>query len=211
MLTKPWPLPPEQVSRYTNTWTDPEASGLLLWAIWAADGLFYLIELDEDTFGANVQRPAGQRQEAVDVAHVRWATSTAITVLDLCAATLGRLYCSPRGSDMEYALEDFRGRAGRPHFAQLSPPAQEWVRVTVGDRDYRIVKRARNPLVHRRVRRTVYLSVGAPPEAHGSRTGFYVGPKGATVDSRPLIEMCGRLVERRLRAFLTGVADGSLR
>lgn len=211
MKTSKWPVSVEELPRFTNSFTDPEAAGLLMWAVWAADGLFYLLQLDDQAFGASAQRPSGTRQEAMDMAHVRWAAANAITVLDLCAASLGRLYCPLKRHGQEYSVEDFRGKEeGRFFFDRLPSAAQDWVKRTVGDADFRIVKRARDPLIHRRLRRVVYATVGGPPAAHQGRTGFYVGPRGAEVGSRALIEKAARLVERRVVAILTLLRDGTL-
>ncbi|MDP9183748.1 MAG: hypothetical protein M3P04_13350, partial [Actinomycetota bacterium] len=42
----------------------------------------------------------------MDISHVRWATSNAITALDLCAATLGTLFCGNTGGH-ELSLRSF--------------------------------------------------------------------------------------------------------
>ena len=51
-------------------------------------------------------------QTLVDISHVRWATGNAITAIDLCAATVGRLFCGITAPP-ELILRDFNRKSNR--------------------------------------------------------------------------------------------------
>jgi hypothetical protein len=60
---------------------------LILWAAWTVEWLHYLDDLD--SLHHRGHSPIKSHlPEIVNVAHVRWATGSAITALDLCAAAL---------------------------------------------------------------------------------------------------------------------------
>ena len=58
------------------------------WAREAVEGLRWLVHVDDEAFGGDRAPLAGFRADAVDSAHVRWATSTAVTAIDVCATAL---------------------------------------------------------------------------------------------------------------------------
>src|SRR5687768_12483399 len=95
-----------------------EAGALLVWAAWSVDCLHYLDDVDGEYDRSRTVR-GGHRPDVVDIAHVRWATGTCITALDLCAAGLGRTFCR-QTSARELALPDF----------DPNPPANRRNRVT---------------------------------------------------------------------------------
>ena len=133
--------------------------------MWAADGLHHLLDLDDRTFGVWPRQQHGYLEEAVDLAHVRWASASAITTLDLCAATMGRRRCAGRPYGSEYSLRDFdpkRARdkkAAKSRLAQLKMLKRAWITATTTYKDYATVLNARNPMVHSRLKRTVYSSI----------------------------------------------------
>jgi hypothetical protein len=125
-----WPSNPTQVvSDFETRHQDPEASALLLFAVWAVDSLYYLGYLDQalDPSQATVR---GHSADVVDVAHARWAATTCITAVDLCAAGLGRALCGHR-KRLELALGDFdlkRKPKRAAHLrANLQKQAQQWI------------------------------------------------------------------------------------
>jgi hypothetical protein len=181
-----------------------------MFAVLAADGLAYLRHLDEETFGSREKAPLADWEQAVDMAHVRWAATTAVTTLDLLAGALGRLRCPPKAQGREYALEDFFDPAGQSLRPLLTPSGQAWIDRTWGDTGYQTVRRARNPFTHGRMKQVHYLSIGSIPKNHLHRTGFLVGPSGQEVRGRDLIETACRVVERRMGAFLAEVEAGTL-
>jgi hypothetical protein len=196
------------VAAITNTWDRPDDGALLSWAVWAADGLHHLLDLDDRAFGVEPRQLDGYSDAALNLAHVRWASASATTTLDLCAATLGRRRCVQRQN--EYALRHFDPKRSdkkpaKSRLAQLVDAERAWVMAATGDGDYAIVLNARNPMTHGRLKRTEYAgTVKFGP--HEGRTGFPVGPEGAVIDSRPLIELCSTVVTRHLESFLTMIA-----
>jgi hypothetical protein len=100
-----------------------------MWAVWAAAGSDYLEKLD-------ALHPAGPVQahpELLDISHVRWATGNAITAIDLCAATMGHLFCRSQGG-RELSLRDFDAAQPPRHQAAiqgrralLPPEFLKWV------------------------------------------------------------------------------------
>ena len=85
----------------------------VLWAAWAVEVLHYLDDLDQ-VQSAYPSPVRGDNPDIVDIAHVRWATGTAITSLDLCAAALGRVYCGWTERN-ELDLRAFQPRRVRPN------------------------------------------------------------------------------------------------
>jgi hypothetical protein len=111
----------------------------------------------------------------------------------------------------EYSLRDFDPRrasdkkAARSRLAHLADAEQGWVREATGDEDYAIALSARNPMIHGRLKRTVYASTHELGP-HEGRTGFPVGRAGSIIDSRPLIELCSAVATRHLESFLVTIA-----
>src|SRR5258708_3984546 len=69
-----------------------ECSALIMWAVYNVEGLHYLDDLD-DLHQKEAPPSSLHSPNTVNIAHIRWATTTAITSLDLCAAALGRHFC----------------------------------------------------------------------------------------------------------------------
>ena len=88
----------------------PEAGALFQWAVATVNSLHYLDDIDKAYDQSRTTM--GHNPAVVDVAHVRWATSTCITALDLCAAGLGRAFCDHR-DQRDLDLADF-GRSKQP-------------------------------------------------------------------------------------------------
>jgi hypothetical protein len=189
-----------------DAWADGEAAALLSWAMWAADAVCYLTNLDDLQFSS---RPAinGYLPDMLDIHHVRWAAGTAIMALDLCAAVLGRRYCSAGGSGHEFDLGSFdpppvtTGKATKPQnrFGQLPQAGQAWVRDVHADSGYQMTLDARTLLVHRRAIRTLSVGAVAP------RTAFRIGPQLQEVPARDLIDTARRVAVTHVERFLAGV------
>jgi hypothetical protein len=179
--------------------------------MWAVEGVCYVADLDDLQLSS--QRVLNEyNDDDLDIHHARWAATSAITALDLCAAVLGRRHCSVTGSN-EFDLGFFNPTpptTGKPtkaqnRFAQLPPAAQGWVRDVLADADYQMVLDARDPFVHRRLLRIVHAGVGT---ANLPRTAFRIGPKQQEVDSRDLIERARRVAVEHVERFLTAVVAG---
>jgi hypothetical protein len=155
-----WPNDPTQViSEFESRHQNPEAGALLLFAVWAVDSLYYLSDMDQ-ALDPSQAMVGGHSADVVDVAHARWAVTTCITALDLCAAGLGRALCGHRKKaelslgdfDLERDLERKQQRATRLR-SNLTPQAQRWIDGVLADPRYREIKAARNALTHARVAR----------------------------------------------------------
>jgi len=146
---------------------NPDAGALMACACWTVDCLHYLDDIDR-AFDTSSSSAIGHRPDVVDVAHARWATSSCITALDLCAAALGRVFCGHSGL-REFDLRDFdpsgspRPRV-RSRRAQLPQEAVRWVDDVLGDSDYGSVKSARGWLTHSRLKRHFVLDTKGPPK-----------------------------------------------
>lgn len=169
---------------------------LALWATWAVESLYYLDDLDQ-AHTSNPQSEAGHHPHVIDIAHVRWATGTSITSLDLCAAVLGREYCGLTNSN-ELDLRDF-DLAGRRNVitqrhALLPAQALAWVDGALSDTRYTEIQGARNPLTHSRLIRKFVLS--------NPRTDFVVTATGTTFAARDLVVLAKELARDQVSAFL---------
>jgi hypothetical protein len=142
------------ISQFESRHRKPEAGALLAFAVWAVDSLYYLGDLDQELDPS--QAMAGEHSaDVIDVAHARWAVTTCITALDLCAAALGRVSCGHH--KRELALSDFnlKGDVQRKQHlrANLREQARQWIDDVLGDTGYREIKAVRNALTHARVPR----------------------------------------------------------
>jgi len=136
------------------------ASGLFLSAVTALEGLDYLGELD----GRKPARYSTDNHFAdmIDVAHVRWATSSCITVIDLCVAGLGQMYLPPKPRDREYSFSDIKvplhGNQPSREWQLIPRCAQRWLRRVAADVSYSRVASVRHSLIHRQLAR--HLTIG---------------------------------------------------
>jgi hypothetical protein len=141
------------VSDFATRHNRPEHAGLILHGVWAVDGLHYLTELDlADDLSTDTVR--GYPPDRVDVAHVRWATGTCVTALDLCAAGIGRILCGhikPKELDVTHFAASHNGSA--KHRAVLPGLMLTWFDDLLKDADYVKVKDVRNALTHGLIRR----------------------------------------------------------
>jgi hypothetical protein len=149
-----WAMEPSViVSDFAMRHGHPHHAGLILHGVWAVDGLHYLAELDlEDDLSTDTIR--GYPPDRVDVAHVRWATATCVTALDLCAAGIGRILCGHMGIK-ELAATHFARRddGNGKHRGALPPLILNWFDELFNDAGYMKVKRVRDALTHGLVRR----------------------------------------------------------
>jgi hypothetical protein len=87
------------------------------WAVDAVKGMKWLTYLDELAFDDSPGHLRSWDARVIDVAHVRWATMTAITAIDLCVAELAvRFGVTDFWAQHLPSLEDLRkclvGKAG---------------------------------------------------------------------------------------------------
>ena len=149
----------ELIQQFETRHQSPDSAALLSWAAWAVDSLHYLDDIDL-AYDTSPETIGDHDPAVVDVAHARWATTTSITAVDLCAAALGRAFCQHE-NEKELDLEDLK-----PLRAQLPSLARRWVEDVCAASQYKTIKEARNWLTHSRVPRhfAVNLGAGGPPQ-----------------------------------------------
>ena len=115
-----------------------EASALIVHATWAVDALHYQVDLDAMSLA---QKSLGHDPDSTSLAHMRWASGTAVTALDLCAAALGRFYCGVSGPH-EFDIRSFDATGKNPapklaEMAKLPSGGQAWIGAVIADPRYR--------------------------------------------------------------------------
>lgn len=206
MAAKVWKKNPITVAQgYGARHGQNSVEPLFVWATWTAEGMFYLDDID--AVQVNYPSPVlGHNPDIVDIAHVRWATGTAITSLDLCAGALGRAYCSVTGS-REMDLRDFdpnsKSKQVAGNRAKLPGTALAWVDSVFGDSRYKDIHPARNSFTHAWLTRHLQRQIGAGPNSdHATRTSFKVASTGVVLGARVLIEHCRDLAGERVDEFI---------
>jgi hypothetical protein len=176
----------------------PDAGALLAWAARCVDELFYLDEIDS-AFEQSEQIVGNHNPDLVDVAHVRWATGTAITAFDLCAAAFGRTYCGNTGS-WEMAMIHFYPRVTKKKVTlsrnQLPAPVLRWIDEILADVDYLATKSARDWLTHSRVPRHFTVNTSG-------RQRLELSIDGNKIPVRQVIETARDVGARHIPALLS--------
>jgi hypothetical protein len=218
-----WPLDPATVdTNYKKRHpAEPTLPNTFIWATWTAAGSDYLQKLDAAS-------AAPQDEGLIDISHVRWATMNAITAIDLCAATMGRLFCGHTGTN-ELDLRAFdrtsnrsnrnqrggvlstlKAWAGRKPARNLRPSAddlmdalpetfRDWVTTTLADQRYKDVLKLRNPLTHAHLNR--HLTAGTAPPTRADRTKFPVLGR-QPMNAGDVVDRSADLALDRVRAFV---------
>lgn len=194
---------------------DPESGALLANAIWAVDGLYYLLDVDNEAF-VSQNRLYGAHPDTVELTHVRWAVSSAATALDLCAAALARRSGIPvqgrREADIE-TLNVAGKTTKKAHMikSQLSQPALTWVTQVTQDADYATLLEVRHALTHRRLPRHLSVSIGGA----GSTSRRLSLPVGASlagiprpVGSRELVKLSVDVAMHHMEFLFAEIAAG---
>lgn len=176
--------------------------GLLGWAQLAVDGLYWLVDVDDHAFEGNRRNLKGHNDVAIDMAHARWATVTAKTAVDLCAAELGVRY-----ADKDFwghrllAVEDLK--ESKKLSSTLPKLARQWVSRVLDDSDYEIVKAARDPFTHRFHVRVASLRT-FPAHGHEDRSQFTLrNLAGETYDTRTIVLVARDFATRHVEDFIT--------
>ena len=196
------PLDPSQVNNEFNARHGAGTlPGTFMWAVWAAEGSDYLEKLDDRPV------PSGApRADLVDISHARWATANAITAIDLCAATIGHLFCRRQGA-RELSLRDFDPACGARYRAavarrrgSLPPDFLVWVDDTLADQRYIDLHGARNPFTHSWLQR--HLFGGTEDRGHVDRAQFQVRGSSVRMNARDMVVTSASLALDRVRAFV---------
>jgi hypothetical protein len=200
-----------------------DASGCVLWATSAVEGLAYLDDLDTALDGS-ARMATGHDALVVDVAHARWAAGTAMTALDLCAAAIGLLYLPARTryydmGDVLAALDKEVKVAAASTSASRRPgwpPRQgvrPWIVDLTGDpgaalpvdSDFALVMAVRNPLTHRTMARHIGIRIGGGPQRM-DRTMLKVDGQPDPVPVHVVVDTAKRLAARHVGRFVAEVA-----
>lgn len=180
-----------------------DTGALVLWATWTVEGLHYLDDLSNLRHSGAFPL-TGHVPDAINIAHVRWATGSAVTALDLCAAALGREFCGVTAGARELDLRNFdpsiTSKDVSARRAALLASALAWIDSVLADSRYREVQGARNPLTHSRLRRRMYSSGPAGTE-------FVIDATGNAWNTRDLVCLARDLATERVTEFV-GVVGG---
>ncbi len=216
-------------ARHPQTPLGPPA----IWAVWAVDALHYLDDLDQaqSAYPAPVR---GYNPETVDIAHVRWATGTAVTSLDLCAAALGRVYCGwtdtkeldlrafkrrrPKGNRLYRIIRPVLPRHFRRRLKELLPDKES--REVESRRSLlppstlswvdNVIADARYKQIHGARNQFTHAWIsrrlfrGGAP-GHSGRTQFAIRHSTATPNARTLVELARDLATDHVIAFFAVV------
>ncbi len=187
-----WQTDPSAViGEFGKRHPNSEAEALLFWAFSSAEALHYLADIDA-AYEASRITPGSHLPDVVDVAHVRWATGTCITALDLCAAALARGlggHPGPKELDIGNFSSAKPTKATKSVIGSMPAPALRWIQELMADSDYDKIKTTRDALTHRRLPRGLHASIGldGPDPRLDLRVGDRLVPSGRLVeDARDL-------------------------
>jgi hypothetical protein len=202
-----WPVDPmEATQRLDERYSGTGASGLMLWAMWTVEGMYYLTDVD----AVLPPPPRAHNHEAVDLSHARWATVDAVTAIDLCAAALGRMHCEYPRKDREM---DFGIARENEILVALATPGA-WIRAVCADKQYEQLRGLRDALVHRTARRRIDVGipsslgltgVGGPPRP--SRVRLTLSDPEEAIPVERLVPQCRDVARRHVAAFVAAVEE----
>lgn len=161
-----------------HTWREELRTGgyspYVTWARDSVDALWWLADVDDWAYSGE-RRNIGQHDpDTVDIAHVRWATSTAKTAIDLCAADAAvghKLQDFWGDSPEDFARPPVAESLYKKHRDRLSPDVSSWLSALLADPDYRALKSVRDALAHRITVRSALIRT-RPSKAHQDRNAL---------------------------------------
>lgn len=173
------------------------------WALDAVEGLRWLAAIDDWAFAGERENLGGRDPRVMDVAHVRWASTTAKTAIDLCSIELAYRY-----GDHEFwakrAQNFFEVRKTlKPDDPRTKERVTTWLDGVNNDPDFAVLSKIRNALTHQFLVRTAPIVIRAP-RGHEERTRFEIDPTAPAKerpDARELILKCCHLAERHVSHF----------
>lgn len=172
---------------------------LSLSAARAAESLSYLADIDQHRF-QGVWPIDGNSNDVVDEAHVRWASSSALTCLDLCIAAAAKLSGFFIGVESkEASIRDYYNTKSDKRDLVI-PPWRSWLDAVISDHRYSTLLKVRHALVHGDMLRAIHLSM-TPLAGHELRYGYYLGPLVPQVTSNTHTKMMGRDIIEMSRAI----------
>lgn len=192
-----WPKPPIEVVQSFERRKEGRGpvGALIMWATYAVESLYYLEDLAQEKY-ADLSFIDAYSSDIKDIAHARWATSTCITSLDLCAAALGREYCNLTKS-RELDLRNFDPKSSKNDITKrraiLPATALGWIDKVFSDGHYKEIHGARNPLTHARLNRMFYLN---------QPTKFIIRATGNSFTTIDLVTLSKNLAKDHVESFL---------
>jgi hypothetical protein len=182
-----------------------DASACLMWASDAVDGLYYLQDI-EDNLPTDALLDGDHKATTVHITHARWAAGTAMTALDLCAASIGFLHLPPLAGGRFYDL----GRlvAERKKLTTL-PDVLRWINGVTSDQDYTLVREVRALLTHRNAPRHFRIGVGGEPQTAES-TGLTVPSSQNPVAARAIVRASRTLATKWVEEYVLQVSRGNI-
>ena len=147
--------------RRNTSATVGEVTALIQWSAWGVESLHYLADLHKHLFSKSSKQVLGHSIYVVEIAHVRWATGTALTSIDLAAAALGRAFCRQKG-EFELSIRHFsinglnkaKNEKAKRRIGQLPPSLQTWVNSVQKDHGHELILKTRNALTHAKLSRS---------------------------------------------------------
>jgi hypothetical protein len=192
-----WPRAPIEIVQAFEARREGRSNtgALILWSTWTVEGLYYLDELSK-MYEAESTSGIEHQPESVNIAHVRWATGSAVTALDLCAPALGCEFCQVTGDhELDLRCFDPSSRKCRQELRELvSSTSAEWIDGVLADERYQVALAARHPLTHSRLKRRL---LGDPAD-----TEFVIGAPAKAWKTRDLVTVARELATEQVTAFL---------
>jgi hypothetical protein len=186
---------------------DMQAAHFVWWAGNATNSLHYLADVAATVAPADEPYPLGHGWQVAALAHARWATGTAVTAIDLCAATLGRLHTSDYPKPSRHEM-DFRDARKHSNLKNL-PRAVTWMDAVDDDSNYQLVLDARHALTHQQLRTTHGGTVG-PSGVTTYRTLLDLRRTGKTVGTDDLLRASIDAATRHVEAFYAAIISRSI-
>lgn len=170
-------------------------SHLAMAAARSAESLSYLTDLDDRRF-RGIWPIDDYNNNTIDDAHVRWATTGALTSLDLCMAAAAKLGGFSVGlTHMEVSIRNYYrisySRKVTDNRHSIPSPWRAWLDKLIADPRYEQLLSVRNALVHRDALRSGYLTTDTIA-GHALRTGYNIGPLNVPVQPGTHIKIAAR-------------------
>lgn len=218
-----------EVGRLLNGKNNPHECAighLALSAARTAESLIYLSEIDNHRFDS--QWPDDNHaNDVIDDAHVRWASTSALTCVDLCIAAVVKLSIAEdeelrkfienkykQVSDKQVSIRDFyceESKTGKviDHRDKAPEQSRLWIDNLIDDSNYHTLLKVRNALTHGDMVRNIYGTTDAL-SGHDLRFGYYIGTLKSPVPnsthelirSRQIIELSRDFSIKHFAEFL---------
>lgn len=213
-----------EVGRLLNGKNNPHECAighLALSAARTAESLIYLSQIDDYRFGS--QWPVDKHaNDVIDDAHVRWASTSALTCVDLCIAAAVKLSIVEDEELRKFMGNEHRQASVRcfyhkksktggvvDHRDKVPKPWRFWIDNLIDDTNYHTLLKVRNALTHGDMVRNTYMTTDAL-SGHDLRFGYYIGTLKSPVmnstheliRSRQIIELSRDFSMKHFAEFL---------